>query len=68
MNDPFKYLGLQVAADGGCERDVVHGMNKGYRAWEVLNNVLSNRRLVIKAKKHLFEGVIVPTALYGAGE
>ena len=22
--DYFKYLGLQVAVDGGCERDVVH--------------------------------------------
>ena len=25
--DCFNYLGLQVAADGGCERDVVHRMN-----------------------------------------
>ena len=25
--DCFKYLGSQVAADGGCERDVVHRMN-----------------------------------------
>ena len=30
--DCFKYLGSQVAADGGCERDVVHRMNEGYRA------------------------------------
>ena len=30
--DWFKYLGSQVAADGGCERDVVHRMNEGYRA------------------------------------
>ena len=28
--DCFKYLGSQVAADGGCERDVVYRMNKGY--------------------------------------
>ena len=28
--DYFKYLGAQVAADGGCERDVVHRMNKRY--------------------------------------
>ena len=34
--DCFKYLGSQVAADGGCERDVVHRMNVGYRAWGVL--------------------------------
>ena len=29
-------------------------------------NVLSNRGFWIKAKKCLYEGVIVPTALYGA--
>ena len=28
--DCFKYLGSQVAADGGCERDAVHRMNEGY--------------------------------------
>ena len=41
----FKYLGLQVAADGGCESDVAHRMNEGYRAWGVLKSVLSNRGL-----------------------
>ena len=55
-----------MAADGGCERDVVHRMNVGYRAWGALKGVLSNRGLEIKAKKCLYEGVIVPTALYGA--
>ena len=30
--DCFKYLGSQVTADGGCERDdVVQSMNKGYK-------------------------------------
>ena len=37
--DCFKYLGSQVAADGGCERDVVHRMNEGYRAWGALKSV-----------------------------
>ena len=64
--DCFKYLGSQVAADGGCERDVVERMNEGCRAWGVLKSVLSNRVLGIKAKKCLYEGVVAPTALYGA--
>ena len=45
---------------------MVHRMNEGYRAWEVLKSVQSNRRLGMKAKKCLYEGVIVPTSLYGA--
>ena len=55
-----------MAADGGCEIDVVHRMNEWYRASGALKSVLSNRGLGIKAKKGLYEGVIVPTALYGA--
>ena len=51
--DCFKYLGSQVAADEGCEIDVVHRMNEGYRARGVLKSALSNRGLGIKAKKCL---------------
>ena len=43
--DCFQYLESQVAADGGCETDVVHRMNEGYRAWGALKSVLSNRGL-----------------------
>ena len=42
-------------------------MNEGNRAWGALKNMLSYRRLGIKAKKCRYEGVIIPTALYGAG-
>ena len=51
--DRFKYLGLQLAADAGCETDVVHRMNEGYRAWGAPKSVLSKRGLGIKAKKCL---------------
>ena len=61
--DCSQYLGSQVAANGGCEMDVVLRMNEGYRAWEALESVLSNRGLEIKAKKCQYEGVIAPTAL-----
>ena len=33
--DCVKYLGSQVAADGGCERDVVHRMNEGIELGEL---------------------------------
>ena len=51
----FKDLGSQVAADGGCERDVVHRINEGCRAWEALKSVLSNRGLGIKTWKCLYQ-------------
>ena len=41
--DGFKYLGSQVAADGGCERDVIHRMNDGNKAWGAQKSVLSNK-------------------------
>ena len=46
-------MGSQVAANGGCERDLLHRMTDGYRAWGALKNLLSNRGLGIKAKKYL---------------
>ena len=49
-----------MVADGGCE------MNEGYRAWGALKSVLSNRGFGIKAKKCLYEGVILSLALYEA--
>ena len=61
----FKYLWSQLAADGGWETDVVHRINEGYRAWGALKSV-NNRGLGINAKKCLYEGVIVPRALYRA--
>ena len=64
--DCFKYWGSHVAADGGCQREVVHITNGWYRAWGALKSLLSNRGLGIKGKKCLYEGKIVPTALYGA--
>ena len=39
----------------GCERDVIHRMNKGYRVWGAIKSMLSNRGLGIKAKKCLYE-------------
>ena len=45
---------------------MVHRINEGCREWGALKRVLSNRGLGTKAKKCLYEGVIVPTAMYGA--
>ena len=48
--DCLKYLRSQVAADVGCEMDVVHRMNDWYKARRAPKNVLSNRVFGINAK------------------
>ena len=53
--DCFKYMGSKVATDGGCERDVVHRINAGYRAWGALRSMVGNRRYGIQANKCLYE-------------
>ena len=63
--DCLKYPGSQVATDGGCEMDVVHRMNEGYRTWGALKSVLNHKGLG-NANNCLYERVIVPTALYEA--
>ena len=57
---------LCMTANGGCERAVVHRMNEGYKAWRALKSVPSIIRLSMNAMKYMYEGVIVPTALYRA--
>ena len=64
--DCINNLLSQMAADGGCGRDVVHRMNEGYKTRGVLESMPSNRGLGINDKKCLYERVVVPTALYGA--
>ena len=44
---------------------MVQRINEGYRAWGALKSVLSNRGLGIKAKKCLYEGVIVRSRAMG---
>ena len=65
--DCFNYLESDGSGSRwGCERDVVHRMNEGYRVWGALKSVPSYGELGIIAQECLYEGVIAPTALYGA--
>ena len=62
----FAHLDVCTPCSGVPHLDVVLRMNEGYGGWGELKSVLSNRGLGIKAKKCLYEGVIVQMALYGA--
>ena len=52
--DCFKYLGSQVAADGGCEWDVVHRINDAlWRAWSAAT------KWWIRKVKYRYLGIIL---------
>ena len=51
-----------MAADGGCESDVIHRMNERYTSWGALKSALSKSGLGINEKCQ-YEGVMVPTPL-----
>ena len=48
--DCYKYPGSQMSAGGVCERDAVHMMIEGYRAWGAPKSLLSNRGLRIRPR------------------
>ena len=56
-----------MAADGGCERNVAQRINAKYKACGVLKKCDGNTSVMINLKKCQYQGVIILTALYGAG-
>ncbi len=62
----FKYLGSHVAVDGGIEGEVKFGMNEVGNVSGGMKRVFKCTSLGVNAKRRLYEGVVVPTALYGA--
>jgi len=64
--ESFRYLGSDVAANGGLEYEVKHRVNEGCKALGALRKVVNSKSMSMEAKRGLYESVIVPTVLYGA--
>ncbi len=62
----FKYFGLHVAVDGGIEGEVKFRMTEVGKVCRGRKRVFKCRSLGMSAKRRWYEGVVVPTALYGA--
>ena len=64
--DSFRYLGANVAGKGGVGVEVECRLREASKCLGGLKSVMRNRHLGMVAKRRLYEGVIVPTAMYGA--
>ena len=62
----FKYLGAQIGRKGGVEEDVCWRVGEARKAAGTLKKLWKNGGLGMGGKKMLYEGIVVPTALYGA--
>ena len=64
--ESFKYLGSHIARDGTIAEEVKYRVKEASKCMGGLKSVMSNRTLGMAAKRRLYEGVVVPTAVYGA--
>ena len=55
-----------IAANGGVEADVRHGVNEGCKVLGALKGVMKSRGLGMNVKKVLYEKVVVLTVMYGS--
>jgi hypothetical protein len=62
----FKYLGSHVEKTELVETEVKARVKEGCKVLGALKSVMSCRTLGMEAKRGLYEGVVVPTVLYGA--
>ena len=62
----FKYLGAQIGRRGGVEDDVLWRVGEARKAAGTVKSLWKNGGLGMGAKKMLYEGIVVPTAMYGA--
>ena len=62
----FKYLGSQVEKIELVETEVKSRVKEGCKVLGALKSVMRCRTLGMEAKRGLYEGVVLPTVLYGA--
>ncbi len=64
----FKYLGSHVAVNGRVNVEVSHRVKEASKCISGMKSVLRNRAPGMRATRRLYEGVGVPTAVYGKCE
>ena len=62
----FRYLGVDISANGRLETELNHRLTEARKSAGVLNNMWRNRGIGIEVKRRMYEGIVVPTVLYGS--
>ena len=62
----FKYLGSTISREGGEEAEIKARVTEAGKVLGGMNRLFVNKALKMNIKRMLYEGIVVPTALYGA--
>ena len=62
----FKYLGSCFSSDGGVKEDVSMRVGEGMRTFGAMKRLWNVRSVNVRAKRELYERVVVPTVMYGS--
>ena len=62
----FRYLGVNFASTGRMDAELNHKSMEVRKCAGVLKSVWKNRNVSMGTKRGMYEGIVVPTALYGS--
>ena len=66
FTDQFKYLGSNVTADGGANKDIIERLGKARNAFRMLNPVWKSQQYKLNTKLKLNRNCVLFTLLYGS--
>ena len=65
FTDQFKYLGSNVTADGGANKDIIERLGKARNAFRMLNPVSKSQQYKLNTKLSYIEAVFFPPCSTG---
>ncbi|KAK3764893.1 hypothetical protein RRG08_025414 [Elysia crispata] len=66
FTDQFKYLGSNVTADGGANKDIIERLGIARNAFRMLNPVWKSQQYKLNTKLKLYGSCVLFTLLYGS--
>ena len=64
--DHFKYLALEMEAEGGSWKAVMQRVKIAWMKWREMSGIICDRKILRKLKSKIYRTVLRPVLLYGA--
>ena len=64
-SDRLYFIGLQIAADGGCSHEITRRLLLGRKAMINLDSIFKSRDITLPTKVNLVKAMLFPVVMYG---